>query len=134
MNKETRLPTPDEIKALVSFLPRLYVAGFNPIIRWEGGNKDADGIIHMPWPIYDKLVEEFIRTASRECWLDYGYRPEDAYQMLKNDEVIKSADLAGIKTMLTFIVRGERFGDGHWGEMIERGYVRRLLERLVELV
>jgi hypothetical protein len=32
--------------------------------------------------------------------------------------------------MLTFCVRGERFSDGHCGEMIEKGYIRRLLERL----
>ena len=24
----------------------------------------------------------------------------------------------------------ERFSDGHWGEMIEKGYIRRILERL----
>jgi hypothetical protein len=35
--------------------------------------------------------------------------------------------------MLTYCVRGERFSDGHWGAMIEAGYVRRLLERLAEL-
>jgi hypothetical protein len=133
MKKETRLPTADEIKALVSFLPRLYGQGFNPVIKWEGGNKDANGIIHMPYPVYDPLVEEFIRAASNECWLNYDYDPEEAYQMLKNEVAIKSADLAGIKTILTFIVRGERFSDGHWGEMIEGGYVRRLLERLIEL-
>ena len=32
--------------------------------------------------------------------------------------------------MLTFCVRGECFSDGHWAEMIEKGYIRRLLERL----
>jgi hypothetical protein len=133
MEKETRLPTLDEIKALVSFLPRLYAEGFDPVIRWDGGFKDADGVFHMPYPKYDKLVEEFIMAASNDCWLDFGYRPEEAYEMLKNEEEIKSADLARIKTMLTFVVRGERFSDGHWGEMIARGYVRRLLERLAEL-
>ena len=133
MKKETRLPTIDEIKAIVSFLPRLYAEGFSPEVRWEGGKKDEKGMIHMPYPIYDNLVEEFIRTASNECWLDYDYQPEEAYAMLKNDDVIKSASLAEIKTMLTFVVRGERFSDGHWGEMIKRGYVRKLLERLAQL-
>ena len=32
--------------------------------------------------------------------------------------------------MLTFCVRGERFSDGHWAEMIEKGYIRQLLEQL----
>jgi hypothetical protein len=35
--------------------------------------------------------------------------------------------------MLTFCVRGERFSDGHWEEMIEKGYIRRILERLNEI-
>jgi len=35
--------------------------------------------------------------------------------------------------MLTYCVRGERFGDGDWGAMIEDGHVRRLLERLAEI-
>jgi hypothetical protein len=53
--------------------------------------------------------------------------------MLKDESAIKTASLEQIKTMLTFCVRGERFSDGHWGEMIEKGYVRRLLERLDEM-
>ena len=35
--------------------------------------------------------------------------------------------------MLTFCVRGERFSDGHWAEMIEVGYIGFLLERLIVL-
>jgi hypothetical protein len=35
--------------------------------------------------------------------------------------------------MLTYCVWGERFSDGHWGTMIEKGYIRRLLERLDEI-
>jgi hypothetical protein len=122
----------DEINDLVSYLPCLYAEGFEPEARWEGGKEDDQGIIHLPYPIYNKLVEEFIQAASSECWQDYSYHPEIAYVMLKDDDVIKSADLSQIKTMLTFIVRGERFSDGHWGDMIRRGYVRKLLERLSE--
>ena len=35
--------------------------------------------------------------------------------------------------MLAFCVRGERFSDGHWGEMIEKSYIRNLLERLEQI-
>ena len=53
--------------------------------------------------------------------------------MLKDESRVKTASLAEIKSMLTFCVRGERFSDGHWGEMIEKGYIRRVLERLNEI-
>jgi hypothetical protein len=35
--------------------------------------------------------------------------------------------------MLTFCVRGERFSEGHRAQMIEKGYIRRILERLTEI-
>jgi Family of unknown function (DUF6508) len=130
---KTRMPTLHDIEELVAFLPRLYAEGFTPIKRWRGGAEGPDGVLTMPWPEYDELVGEFFRVASRECWSDYDYRPEEARRMLESDDVLKTADLAQIKTMLTYCVRGERFCDGHWGAMIEGGHVRRLLRRLAEL-
>jgi hypothetical protein len=87
----------------------------------------------MPWPEYDKVVEEFFRAASAEYWTDYEYSPEEAARMLEDHDVVKNATLSRIKTMITYCVRGERFCDGHWGAMIEDGHIRRLLERLAEL-
>ena len=85
----------------------------------------------MPWPEYNPVVEEFYHSAANPCWLDYEYRPEEAAGMLKDEELIKSASLSQIKTMLTFCVRGERFSDGHWAEMIENGTIRKILERII---
>jgi len=62
---------------------------------------DEDGVVIMPWPEYDKVVEEFFRVASEECWRDYDYSPGDASRMIKNDDFIKAANLTQIKTMLT---------------------------------
>jgi hypothetical protein len=128
---QSSLPTFQDIEALTAYLPRLYAENFSPVLSWEGG-KQKDGTFTLPYPSYHPLVEEFFRMVS-SVWLDYDYNPEQAYQMLRDDSLIKRASLAQIKTMLTFCVRGERFSDGHWGEMIEKGYIRRVLERLVEL-
>lgn len=87
----------------------------------------------MPYPEYKEAVTNFIHLASAECWMDYEYVPEEARQLLENEETIKSASLDEIKTMLTYCVRRERFCDGHWGSMVEEGYVRQILERLIFL-
>ena len=79
------------------------------------------------------VMREVFTTVSQDGWLDHEYQPEQAYQMLKDEGLIRRASVEQIKTMLTFCVRGERFSDGHWGEMVERGYIRRLLERLAEI-
>jgi Family of unknown function (DUF6508) len=130
---ETRDPTNQEMQALVAFLPRLYAEGFEPVTRWHGGDRDQDDIIRMPWPEYHPLVEEFFRLVGSEYWLDYGYRPEEAATMIRDAELVRSASLAQIKTMLTFCLRGERFADGHWAEMIEKGYIRNILKRIDQL-
>jgi hypothetical protein len=124
-------PTLQDIETLTAYLPRLYAEGFSPVKHWHGG-KQKYGTFMMPYPDYDPLVEEFYRTVSGG-WLDTGYNPEQAYQMLREENLIKTASLSQIKTMLTFCVRGERFSDGHWAEMIEKGYIRRILERLNEI-
>ena len=125
------LLTLQDIEVLTAFLPRLYAEDISPVLRWEGG-KQKDGTITVPYPNYHPLVEEFFRAVS-SAWLDYEYNPEQAYRMLKDENIIRRASLTEIKTMLTFCVRGERFSDGHWGEMIEKGYIRRLLERLNDI-
>ena len=129
---KTSIPTLQQIEELTAFLPRLYAEGFSPVIQWNGG-KQNDRTFTLPYPEYHPLVDEFFRHVSSDGWLDYEYNPEKAYEMLKDENAVKTASLQQIQTMLTFCVRGERFSDGHWGEMIEKGYIRRLLERLNEI-
>ena len=112
--KPNQLPTIPEIEKLTAFLPRLYSEGFSRVQSWSGGEKQKDGSMSVPYPNYHPVVEEFFRLVSSEGWLDYEYNPEQAYQMLKDEKLIKTASLSQIKTMLTFCVRGERFSDGHW--------------------
>lgn len=129
----SRLPTLAQIERLTSFLPRLYADGFSPIERWSSGEKQNDGSFTLSYPEYHPLVEAFFRHISSDGWLDHDYNPDQAWQMLQDENRVRAASLPEIKSMLTFCVRGERFSDGHWGQMIEKGYVRRLLERLNEI-
>ncbi|HUE99431.1 MAG TPA: DUF6508 domain-containing protein [Anaerolineales bacterium] len=132
MEENNLLPTLQDIEELTAFLPRLYADGFSPIVKWEGGEKRKDGSFTVPYPSYNPVVEEFF-NAVRGAWIDYEYNPELAYQMLRDEQAVRTASLSQIKSMLTFCVRGERFSDGHWGAMLENGYIRQLLERLNEI-
>lgn len=123
-------PGPEDIAELVAFLPRLEAHGFVAITTWHIGEENADGMLAFPWPEYAELVKDLFRTASKECWCDSGYQPEDASEKIQRPGFIENANLAELKTLLTFCVRGERFCDGHWAAMIEQGYVPRILRRL----
>ena len=130
---KSRHPTKQEIAELVAYLPILYADGFEPVVDLSGCSSGEEGVTAMTYPDYAGEVERFFRLAARECWTDFGYSPAEAGSMLDDHEAIRTADLARIKTMLTYCVRGERFGDGFWETMIVDGHVRRLLERLAEI-
>jgi hypothetical protein len=130
--KNNELPTRKDIEELTAYLPRLYAEGFTPVLHWNESEKRKDGSFSMPYPDYHPLVHEFFRLGGGP-WMDYEYNPENAYQLLKDEQAIKTASLPQVKSMLTYCVRGERFSDGHWEEMIEKGYIGRILERLNEI-
>ena len=130
---KSKPPTRRAIDELLAFLPRLTADGFVPVREWGGGEKQGDGAYVMPWPRYDPIVSRFFEAAGQDCWMDFDYVPEEAGHMLEDQALARRASISEIKTMLTYCVRGERFSEGHWGAMIELGYVRRLLERLAEL-
>jgi hypothetical protein len=126
-------PTPQEIQTLVAYLPRLYAPGFEPVLQWHGGTTYPDGIMRLPYPEYHPLVREFFALLVAECWLDTGYRPEEAARLLADPARVQTATLSQVRSMLTYCLRGERFADGHWADMIQHGHIRRLLERLSAL-
>ena len=129
---KTAPPTAREIERLVAFLPRLSAEGLlRSEVGWRG--EESEGAYVMPWPVYDEVVKEFFEAAGQECWMDFDYVPDQAGRCLRTRSGVRERALDEIRTMLTYCVRGERFGDGHWAAMIEGGHVRRLLERLAEL-
>jgi hypothetical protein len=123
---EQLLPTRHQIDTLLHFLPRLEQPGHDFITDYVTGN-------HMPYPVYEPVVKEFIQVAGASHWMDYGYQPAAAAAMLYDDAVMAQADLPQIKTMLTYVVRGERFADGHWGLLLKNGRIIALLRRLAEI-
>ena len=124
-------PTAGDVRELLAFLPKLYADGLEPIKRVH--SKDEDGIIAFPWAEYEAVVDEFMSYIGRECWVGYGYVPQEVQKAIESEDAIRTATLPQIRAMLTYVLRGERFSDGWWGRMIEGGYVRRILERLAEL-
>lgn len=127
------MPTKEEIDALTAFLPHLAAEDFSPVKEWKGGERRDDGVITMPWPDYEQVVLDFFQAASASCWTDGGYLQSDAVDRIGDEGFVENASLDEILSMLAWCVRGERFCDGHWANVIEAGHVRRLLERLVRI-
>ena len=84
-------------------------------------------------PVYPDIIYKFYRLLMQPQWQDYEYEPRDVWEMMQDETAISQANLAEIKSMLTFCQHGERFADGHWSKMIEKGYIGAILTRLSEL-
>lgn len=79
-----------------------------------------------PYPDYDGRVQVALGLLVPD------------YEYLKNHEALKNMpinkmSIDNIRTMLTFINRGERFCDGHIALFVENGCLLELLLRLSEL-
>jgi hypothetical protein len=125
--------TAQDIDELTAFLPLFEAEGRQYVRGWGGGETKPDGTWVLPYPVYKDDVWRFYWLAGQPKWADFDYVPSEAARMLRDDAFIEEATLAEVKTMLTYCVRGERFGDGHWAAMLESGRVSALLRRLLAL-
>lgn len=130
---KTPCATQSEIDQLISFLPRLYAEGFEPVKTSSGPRGQENGVIVIAPPDYDDQVTAFFQAASKDAWCDVEYRSSAAGEMLESPDSIKAASLKEVRSMLTHCVRGERFCDGYWESVISGGQIRLILIRLQEL-
>lgn len=120
----------DRIDALLGFLPVMEarVAG-----EWQGGDRNEDGSINMPWMSYDERVLAFIKACYQHGWVrpfDWNAWQEQAKRYYDDPLLLAAADLTALQKLLTLHVRKERFHEGHLAGMIESGHLALILRRL----
>lgn len=87
--------------------------------------REQPKVEYNPWPVYPALIYDALRTLE-----DLNY--SENYDKLQGT-AIETMTLEQIATMYTFILRGERFCDGHIASYIEDGTLYRLVLRHIEL-
>ena len=125
--------TKSRAEELLRFPPNFSVPNRKFVKEWIGGKTEGE-VLTFPFPEYEEDVLEFFHLASQEWWTDYQYDPEEASRILQDDRAIETADLKTLKTLLTYCVRRERFGEGCWGHFLDTGKIQKLLIRLQQLV
>jgi hypothetical protein len=123
-------PSLVNIFRLVTLALRANQGGSAANPRWHEMAEQADGSFNMPSPEYPAAVTDFMQEASKKCWSDTNYDPSETARMISNERLIADATLQQLRTMVTYVVRGEKFCDGHWAAMFRDGYVMRLADRL----
>lgn len=100
-------------------------------IEWGGGNKTEDGVIIMPYPIYDDEIYDWMKAVEETGLMDHDYL--DHMEALK-DKPVDTLTAEEIMTRFTYYLRGERFCDGTIAAAVERGEIEALGTRLQELL
>jgi hypothetical protein len=132
--KDKPLPGPDEIRALLEFLPIFEDPAF--LFGEEGGGeRGEDGSFSFPYYTLSKDASRF-----RKALHDLGFiRPFDwgswheGVRYMHDPEALASADLDTLCKLLTAHLRQERFCDGHLASMYKCGHLTGILRRLNEM-
>ena len=80
----------------------------------------------------DELWDFVTKSLENDGWIVDPYDLEEGNRIASsgNFAEIHQADLAKVRRLLTYFVRGERFCDGHWVSMVKKGYLQALIDRL----
>lgn len=116
-------PTPQRVaavRALRTLLAEGYATPEAPVAVTGAG-----------WPDYDERVLPGLAAAQELAGVDVDYL---CHVDRVSDAGIDAASLADLGTLFTYVLRGERFSEGHIGAALANGKVGRMLDRLAELV
>ncbi len=102
------------------------------LIKAEGERKNSTLELNYRME-YGWEVKEFVRILEEEGWEYYGYDPSEARPYLDDLSLIRDADFLGLRCLLTYYLRSERFGDGAWLVLIQNGFLTAVLRRLKDI-
>ncbi len=80
----------------------------------------------------DELWEFVVKGLENDGWVVDPYDINEGNRIADSDNFteIHQADLAKVRRLLTYFVRGERFCDGHGVSMVQKGFLQALIDRL----
>lgn len=89
--------------------------------------------LHFHYPIYSEQLEHFFSLISDQAWSLPDYDPVLIGERIGDASYIDTADWARLKGICTYCFRGEKFCDGHWGSLVEKGVIAVLVNRIAEI-
>ncbi len=96
-------------------------------VEWQKSKQRSNNVIDLGYPLYDKEVENWIEEFYRLKLTDFNYI--ENFEIYKHKE-IKKLSLEETLSYITFIIRGERFCDGHIASALENGTIEQLCNNL----
>jgi hypothetical protein len=103
--------------------------------KWISPENQEDGVIVMGYPDYDEGVSSFINELYKTGLISGQYLDDlEKNKVSTPAELIETADIHLLKSILTYYIRQERFCDGAWAEAIKKNIFLRILLKFKELI
>jgi len=126
------------IKKLTAFIPYFENVSKEIVCHWGGGEKLGENHYSMPYPMYEKALDDFIQAVYKSNLINFSYLEVIEQHGLNGTEEMKAAigdaDLELTLAILTGYIRQERFCDGLWQSAVEDETFLKLLRRMEGLI
>jgi hypothetical protein len=129
-SSEEQIPDRAKVDELLAFLPGFSAPGRDFFGRGDGGVPTEGDASIWPHPVYDDDVVAFFMRIGVEPWVDPHYRSRRPERLIANPGLLADAGYADVRAVLNYCARGERFCDGYWFDVLQRGVVQAALVRL----
>lgn len=83
---------------------------------------------------YPKEIEDLIGAFSAYVFIDTHYTSQPVAEWITNDAFIVNATMDQLKSIITYIVRSERFSSGSWLQFLKEKRIALVINRLDALV
>ena len=103
----------------------------------QGGEKNEDGVIEMPFWTSDPIVSDFVTFMyANDLVMNFNWSAwDEGREWYKKDDDSKyeTLDIPTALKLLTAVIRNDRFSDGALVGAFESGAFPKIINRLVEL-
>lgn len=104
-----------------------------PLVEWQGGQPDVDGVIQMPFPVYHPAVSELIAALEQAHAIAvFDWTSWHGAHRYQNAVDVLSAPVADAVRLITTFVRGERFADGTVASSVDDGRLLAAAQRILD--
>ena len=123
----------DRLEAYLPFLRIVEEADVSVAERISHQSDDPSVTITIGGFSYPDEVHEMSRILHEADWMQKDYLQVDVPRYRDDPERVAAASLLTLKRLLTAYERGERFQPGYRAGALDGGFIRRIVERLVDL-
>lgn len=104
--------------------------------EWRGGDRDAQGVMQMPWFERNETLDRFTSAVAQGQWMivaDWSPWVEAASAAAEDPSRFETATPEELAQALTVYIRADRFSEGSLAGVAKSGALTAIVRRMAAL-